>query len=63
MNWKNVVEKRKETEISKIPGNSHKKEVYIDFWTFLVYNSIMISQVMVTVTGKQQGNYRGSNVR
>ena len=28
---------------------SYKKKVYIDFWIFLVYNSTMISQVIVTI--------------
>jgi hypothetical protein len=44
-----VLRNRKETDIKKIPNKSHKKEAYIDFWMFLVYNSVMISQVILTI--------------
>lgn len=42
-NW-NEIDKKK-----KNPKKYHKQEAYIDFWIFLVYNSIMISQVIVKV--------------
>ena len=35
--------------------DSHKKKVYIDFWIFLVYNSTMISQVIVTIDRQAEG--------
>ena len=39
----------KEIEEEKIPKKYHKQKAYIDFWIFLVYNSIMIFQVIVKV--------------
>ena len=39
----------KEINIKKIPKKYHKQKAYIDFWIFLVYNAIMISQVIVKV--------------
>ena len=35
--------------------DSHKKKVYIDFRIFLVYNSTMISQVIVTIDRQAEG--------
>ena len=34
---------------------SHKKKVYIDFRIFLVYNSTMISQAIVTIDRQAEG--------
>jgi hypothetical protein len=46
---KSVLRYMKEAEKKKIPNKSHKKEAYIDFWMFLVYNSVMISQVILII--------------
>jgi hypothetical protein len=46
---KSVLKNRKETDKRKILNKSHKKEAYIDFWIFLVYNSVMISQVILII--------------
>jgi hypothetical protein len=35
--------------------DTHKKKVYIDFWIFLVYNSTMIFQVIVTFDRQAEG--------
>ena len=39
----------RETDKKKIPKKYHKQKAYIDFWIFSVYNSTMISQVIVKV--------------
>ena len=37
------------------PEEPHKKKSYIDFWIFLVYNSTMISQVIVRIDRQAAG--------
>lgn len=44
-----VLKNKKEIGKKKIPNKSYKVKANIDFWMFLVYNSIMISQVFVTI--------------
>jgi len=44
-----VRENKKKIGRKKIPAKSYKVKVNIDFQLFLVYNSIMISQVFVTI--------------
>ena len=45
----------KETEKKKILKKTNKQEVFIDFRIFLVYNSTMISQDIVTIDSQAAG--------